>query len=91
MIGELLDFVKVPSKEIGGSYDGEVNVYSFITDDGKISCVCGAMVDKIMDTKDYRGAIMAIEFKGKRQIKDNKECNIFEVTLISAPSKPLKK
>lgn len=91
LIGRLESFETVLSKDIGGSYDGEVNVYKFDTDEGKVSCVCGAVVDRVINQGDYVGSIMALEYRGKRSIKDNKECNLFNVEIISESKQDGKK
>lgn len=84
LIGKLLKVEKKSSKELGGKYDGEVNVYLFDTDEGLVSCVCGTTVDRIMgDGQDFIGRVCAIEFQGKRQLEGGREFNRFRVDIIS--------
>lgn len=85
LIGRLLEVVKVPSKELGGTFDGEVNKYLFDTDEGRVSCVCGTSVDRVIDAREdhFVGHIMAIEYQGKRQLSQGREFNLFRVDIIS--------
>lgn len=85
LIGKLIKLRKVSSKELGGTFEGEVNKYLFDTDEGLVSCICGASVDKLIDGQEDRfiGQVMAIEFQGKRQLSQGRECNIFRVDIIS--------
>lgn len=85
LIGKLLKVRKVSSKEIGGTFDGEVNKYLFATDEGLVSCICGTSVDRVIDGQEDRfiGQIMAIEFQGKRQLSQGREFNVFRLDIIS--------
>ncbi len=88
LIGRLLKLRKVSSKELGGTFEGEVNKYLFDTDEGLVSCICGATVDKLVDGQEasFIGQIMAIEFQGKRQLSQGREVNVFKVDIISMTS-----
>lgn len=88
LIGRLLKLRKVSSKELGGTFEGEVNKYLFDTDEGLVSCICGATVDKLIDGQEsaFIGQIMAIEFQGKRQLSQGREVNVFKVDIISMTS-----
>lgn len=85
LIGRLLKIRKVSSKELGGTFEGEVNKYLFDTDEGLISCICGATVDKLIDGQEdkFINQVMAIEFQGKRQLSQGREVNVFRVDIIS--------
>ncbi len=85
LFGKLLKIRKVSSKELGGTFEGEVNKYLFDTDEGLVSCICGASVDNMIDGQEDRfiGQIMAIEYQGKRQLSQGRECNMFRVDIIS--------
>lgn len=85
LFGMLLKIRKVSSKELGGTFEGEVNKYLFDTDEGLVSCICGATVDKLIDGQEDRfiGQVMAIEYQGKRQLSQGRECNMFRVDIIS--------
>lgn len=85
LIGRLLKVRKVDSKELGGTFEGQVNKYLFDTDEGLVSCVCGTSVDKLIDGNEdnFIGQVMAIEFQGKRQLSQGREFNVFRVDIIS--------
>lgn len=85
LIGKLIKVEKVTSKELGGKFEGEVNKYLFDTDEGRVSCVCGTSVDRIIDAHKDRfiGYTMAIEYQGRRPLSDNREFNLFRVDIIS--------
>lgn len=85
LIGKLVKVEKVSSKELGGKFEGEVNKYLFDTDEGRVSCVCGTSVDRIIDAhpKHFVGYTMAIEYQGRRSLSDNREFNLFRVDIIS--------
>ncbi len=85
LIGKLLKVRKVSSKDIGGTFEGEVNKYLFDTDEGLISCICGSAVDRVIDGEPDRfiGQVMAIEFQGKTQLSQGREFNRFRVDIIS--------
>ena len=85
LIGKLVKVEKVSSKELGGTFEGEVNKYLFDTDEGRVSCVCGTSVDRVIDAhKDkFVGYTMAIEYQGKRTLSGNREFNLFRVDIIS--------
>lgn len=85
LIGKLLKVRKVDSKELGGTFEGQVNKYLFDTDEGLVSCVCGTSVDKLIDGNEdnFIGQVIAIEFQGKRQLSQGREFNVFRVDIIS--------
>ncbi len=85
LFGKLLKIKRVSSKEIGGTFDGEVNKYLFDTDEGLVSCICGTAVDRVIDGQEDRflNQVMAIEFQGKRQLSQGREFNVFRVDIIS--------
>lgn len=85
LIGKLVKVEKVSSKELGGTFEGEVNKYLFDTDEGRVSCVCGTSVDRVIDAhkEKFVGYTMAIEYQGKRTLSGNREFNLFRVDIIS--------
>ncbi|GAI97003.1 unnamed protein product [marine sediment metagenome] len=85
LIGRLLKVKKVSSKDIGGTFEGEVNKYLFDTDEGLVSCICGSAVDRVIDGQEARflNQIMALEYQGKRQLSQGREFNDFRIDIIS--------
>ncbi|NIQ91322.1 MAG: hypothetical protein GWN93_20860 [Deltaproteobacteria bacterium] len=76
----------------GGKFDNPVNYYMLDTDEGMVSCILGSATDEqIRDNIDV-GNILAIHYKGKRELEDGRKVNIFEIDVLpdskSTPNKP---
>ena len=78
LIGRLIEFMPVESKE----YEGEYNLYIFDTDDGLAGVIFGVLIDKLMTEKNYIGKILRIEYKGKKQLDAGRTVNRFRVDSI---------
>lgn len=65
-----------------GKFDTEVSQYVIETDNGLVSTVLGSATDKQIAGKVREGAIVAILFKGKKELSDKRHVNLFDVVVV---------
>jgi len=65
-----------------GVFDTEVKSYEIETDDGIVNTVLGSATDKQLEKVDPVGQKIRIEYKGKKQLKDGKQVNRFDVDVF---------
>ncbi|GAG55167.1 unnamed protein product, partial [marine sediment metagenome] len=63
-----------------GKFDTEVQQYILDTDEGRVSTVLGAATDKQIAGKVKPGTMVAIVFRGQKQLADSRSVNRFEVS-----------
>jgi len=78
LVGRVMDIVPFDK----GKFETDVKQYIMDTDDGLVSTVLGSSTDKQLAHITIKGAVIAIEFRGKFQLEDGRQCNKFKVTLI---------
>lgn len=61
------------------AYDVEVQTYLFQTDEGLVSCVLGAAMDKEVGDRLVVGNLYYVEYQGKRDIGQGRKVNLFDV------------
>ena len=62
-----------------GKFDTEVDCYIIQTDDGLITTVLGSATDKQLKEVDPIGMKIYILYKGKKQLDDGRQVNLFHV------------
>lgn len=67
----------------GGNFDSECKQYLFETDDGLVSTVMGAAVDKQLEKCDVIGDILFVEYQGKIALDDGRHVNKFVILNIT--------
>ncbi|MBA7551009.1 hypothetical protein ES705_43542 [subsurface metagenome] len=75
LVGKLLSME--PFTE--GTFDTEVKAYIIETDDGVITTVLGSATDKQLSKIDPVGRNIYIEYLGKKELKDGRSVNLFNV------------
>ena len=78
IIGKLMSVVPYKSKK----FKDEVLKYTFDTDEGLTSCICGASVDPIFQSENLVGSIIMITYQGKTELDSGNRMNVFEVIMI---------
>jgi hypothetical protein len=79
LTGELLQIGKFE----GGKFESECNTYLFKTDEGLVTTILGASIDKAMEENDLIGRILHIRYKGKTDLGDGRSCNRFGIVDIT--------
>jgi len=81
----LIGRVNAISEFKGGKYDQAANAYLIDTDDGNVSCVLGSYTDTQIKDLVKPGSLVAIIFRGKKDLGDERKVNIFDVDVIEEP------
>jgi len=66
----------------GSNFEQTCNQYIFDTDAGLCSTILGAGTDKAMEGKDFIGRVLLITYHGKKQLKDGRSVNNFQIQAI---------
>lgn len=75
LIGELREI----SDFTGGSFEQKCKRYLFATDNGLVTTILGASIDKQIQPEKYIGRVLCITYKGKITLDDGRSCNRFTV------------
>ena len=71
----------------GGSFDTDCLSYLIKTDEGLFTTVLGSATDTQINQTDLRGKIISIVYKGKKDLKDQRRVNIFDVAVLTTDEK----
>lgn len=74
--------VKAISLFTEGKFEQEANAYMIETDEGAVSCVLGSYTDAQIKETVKIGTVVAILFRGQKQLEDSRKVNVFDVDII---------
>ena len=83
LIGRLEAITEFTSSD----YETPCKCYTFSTDEGLVTCVLGAVGDKVLNNDNNLGSVFAIIFKGQGETTKGQRYNVFSIQRVIPESR----